>query len=394
MKSSHAFLLVVALIMCSCADDTITIAPSNSVQNPSNEKMQLNLKVYVETSAGMDGYLCDGSDLRTVIYDYIDKLSHECDSTKFYHANDKIVPFKGNIEAFKSKGLTPNGFKSAGSGRNYSDIAAIIGRIVNEMNENTVSIFVSDCILDIKGADAKKNLEIKKSEVEKAILRGIDKCDFAVEVLKMSGLFNGTYYPPSGKPQKLSGDSERPYYIWIFGDRKALAQLHKEQPINKLNQHKLQHIITFTKHANAPFEVKNKNGQDKIRAINGSYSAFINADFSSLLQDDETILNPENYLSKRREMKIKSIKKKENDPRWTHVIEIEFPANAKLMENDLAFCRPELPEWIEESNDPNGNDAQANIDKTFGIKYLIGGVAEAYEKEKEFTNFNMKIKNK
>ena len=98
MKSSRAFLLVVALIMCSCADDTITIAPSNSAQNPRNEKMQLNLKVYVETSAGMDGYLCDGSDLRTVIYDYIDKLSHECDSTKFYHANDKIVPFKGNIE--------------------------------------------------------------------------------------------------------------------------------------------------------------------------------------------------------------------------------------------------------------------------------------------------------
>lgn len=392
MKNTATIIqLATTILLCGCGHDKITIENEHP-QICNNKTAPINLKIYVETSGGMDGFLCDGSNLRTVIYDYFGDVSRMCVSTKFYYVNERIVPFDGDIEKFKAYGLSPKAFKTAGSGRKYSDIAGIIGQITNELDSNTVSVFVSDCILDIKGSDAKKALEIKKSEVKKAIQLMNEKGDFAVEILKMNGLFEGMYYPPNGGQQKMSSGDERPYYIWIFGDRMALAYLHKTLPVSRLKQHKLQNKITFTKHADMPFEVTNTNGQKIIRAINGSYSAIIKADLSSTLQDDSVLMDIHSYKSTRPEMKIKRISKTENNSQYTHLIEIELSKNAKMLNNNMKLHRPELPNWIEESNDPIGDNAKSR--KTFGIKYLIGGVAEAFENENELSNFKMKINNK
>ena len=65
-----------------------------------------------------------------------------------------------------------------------------------------------------------------------------------------------------------------------------------------------------------------------------------------------------------------------------------------LHDESLNFNYPGLPAWVEASNDDSGKDIKKNIDKTTGLKYLINGVAQAYESYKQCGNITFNYKNK
>lgn len=41
----------------------------------------------------MDGYMCDGSQLKDAVYDYISDLNRNTSSTELYYINSKIIPY-------------------------------------------------------------------------------------------------------------------------------------------------------------------------------------------------------------------------------------------------------------------------------------------------------------
>ena len=45
-------------------------------QNYPIKKVSPKLKVYIENSGSMDGYMCEGSELKDAVYDYISSLSN------------------------------------------------------------------------------------------------------------------------------------------------------------------------------------------------------------------------------------------------------------------------------------------------------------------------------
>ena len=146
----------------------------------------------------MDGYMCDGSQLKDVVYDYISDLNRVSSKTELYYINSKLIPYNGNLTNY-IKALNPAAFKKAGGNMSNTDLGDLIANVLNEVNDTTVCIFVSDCILDLPAKNAQKfltNCEIRiKDEVVNAQKR---VPDLGVEILKLSSDFNGKYFYPNG----------------------------------------------------------------------------------------------------------------------------------------------------------------------------------------------------
>ena len=86
--------LVVLLLLFNCSGDKIIVS-SESKPNPISDVKPV-LKVYIENSGSMDGYMCDGSQLKDALFDYVSDLNASVDTTKLYYINNqtnKVVIF-------------------------------------------------------------------------------------------------------------------------------------------------------------------------------------------------------------------------------------------------------------------------------------------------------------
>ncbi|WP_217961543.1 hypothetical protein [Muribaculum intestinale] len=169
-KTINILLFCIAVIfiaaVAGCGSDKIEVS-STSVEStiPSQNPC---LKVFIENSGSMDGYMCDGSQLKDVVYDYISDVNRVSAKTDLYYINSVLIPYKGNLTNY-IKALNPAAFKNAGGNLSNTDLGDLIAKVLNEVNDTTVCVFVSDCILDLPAKDAQKfltNCEIRiKDEV-------------------------------------------------------------------------------------------------------------------------------------------------------------------------------------------------------------------------------------
>jgi hypothetical protein len=111
-------------------------------------------------------------------------------------------------------------------------------------------------------------------------------------------------------------------------------------------------------------------------------------DLSKIPVDSSFLLTTKNYVVPNG-FKIKSVEKidrnklSERDFKTveettaTHVITVS--TTNKFTIQDLKLELPnKLPSWVEKSNSTNDTDVKSQLDKTFGLSYLVQGVSEAY----------------
>lgn len=353
------------------------------------------LKVFIENSGSMDGYMCDGSQLKDAVYDYVSDINRVSTKTELYYINSKLIPYNRNLTNY-IKALNPAAFKNAGGNRSNTDLGDLIANVLNEVNDTTVCIFVSDCILDLPAKDAQKfliNCEIRiKDEVINTQKR---VPDLGVEILKLSSDFNGKYFYPNGTVEILK-DVKRPYYIWIFGNKNYLSKLNAAVPFSQLTKYDLKGIVAFASQSNVPFEIFNNALTSKIVVpAHGDYHITIQADFRATLQPDGVVQDKGNYTFNNSTIVVDGIYPI-SDPKskYSHFIKFTIPKGTNVAQDCLSFNTPKMPSWVSESNDDTGTNIHDNLSKTIGIKYLIQGVADAYKNETVCTTFNFNVKRK
>ncbi len=136
--------------------------------------------------SGMDGYMCDGSQLKDVVYDYVSDINRVSSNTELYYINSAKIPYKGNLTNY-IKSLNPVTFKNAGGNRTNTDLGHIIANVLNEVEDTTICIFVSDCILDLPAKDAKKFLTHCEIRIKNEVINTQKRVpDLGIEVLKLS----------------------------------------------------------------------------------------------------------------------------------------------------------------------------------------------------------------
>ncbi len=390
----------IAAGICSVIAIALTLGSCSEKKQISGESMNTpailtrNLNVYIENSGSMDGYMCNGSELKDAVYSYLSDLDAHTENTHLFYINSKIIPYKNNLSSYV-KDLNPMSFKNAGGNRANTNIANMLDSIVSNMSDTIVSIYVSDCILDLPDGNAQDFFNRQQIAIKDIINRGRKRMpDLSVEVFKMSSKFEGMYYYPKQgvKHQKLE-EVKRPYYIWVFGNKDVIADINKKVSILDLKKYGFENIISFTNNSAVSYLFSANGNGSVVLPNNRKYNFKVLADFSNTLLSDETLSNAGNYSFSNQNISISQIGKiQAHDSKYSHYILFSVPEDASIIGGEIYLNSPLIPSWVEDSNDDTGINIDDNMNKTTGIKYLINGVAEAYKKETILTSMKFNIK--
>lgn len=380
-------IIIVLLYTCIGGHKVILSWKSNPVIDISKDSIEL--KVYVENSGSMDAYMCAGSNLKDAVFDYVSDLKRITTSCSLYYINSKIIPYNGDLRSY-IKDLTPSSFARAGGNRSNTDLMQIFDSILKEQDANTVSVFVSDCILDIpeNALDYLGNCQVSiKNTFNEAISANPR---LGVEIIKLESKFDGYWY--CGHNRELLKDVKRPYYIWIIGDQRYLAEFNKKVPVEDIIGG-IKEYCAYATPQPIPFEI-----EKKIYVLNhtGKINVNIFMNLNGSLQKKGLIENTSQFKSANpMQITILSVEEVTNpESKYSHVVELEIANPATIRSESISFSYPQLETWVSNSNDLTGDNVMDNLDKTTGLMSLVKGVAEAYKNTTNYGSVSFDLENK
>lgn len=364
-----------SLLLASCGgngDGKVSLSWKEKIPVVQNK---FNVKFYVENSGSMNGYLCDGSAFKNVIHYYANELEDIADTTSFFFLNSQIIPFNDDIDNYTLK-MTPQTFNNFGGVTTSSSLDKMLGLVLDNMSNSTVSVFVSDCILAVPYGQAEKYFSIAKDNVKKVFVKALrNRKDLGVEIFCLNSRFDGKYYQYGKEPQQI--DCQRPYYMWVIGNQKILGEINHKIDTEGMEGYVQQ--VGFSNCSSIPFTIVNEHGvvgnkTSIISRTKGKKAKFLlRADLSSTLQGNSYLRNVANYEKKSPLVSIDEVRKiDDSDYPYEMVLSIFDKAQ---LDECIKVRTMEVPQWVIEQNDMTGQ----NLKKTAGIKYIIGGVADAYK---------------
>lgn len=369
------------------------------IQNFPTKKPSPILKVYIENSGSMDGYMCEGSELKDAVYDYISSLNSYASSTNLFYINSQVVPFHEEIQTF-IRDLNPTSFRTVSGNRTNSDLADMLQKVIAGTDKNTVSVFVSDCILDVPQGDARDYFVNRQIDLKNAFLKKVvhDK-NFGVEIIQLESRFSGKYYGTDGVTPL--NNVKRPYYMWVVGDKNILAYLNRHISLSKI-KHGYLNMASFTTPSEISYDCfnrymkdgkkfnQNKKQMELKSDRSGDFVFVIKADLYPTLVDDKTLTNTENFKVSNNFVKVDHVEKIE-DELYSHLITVSISDRAKASGVVIDLTPEQLPSWVKKSNDDTGSNIKTKLSKTSGIQYIIGGVSDAYNEYKSRTKIKFTI---
>ncbi|MBR3479163.1 MAG: hypothetical protein IKH32_00465 [Prevotella sp.] len=354
------------------------------------------LKIYIESSGSMDGYLCSGSELKDAVYSYVSTLDSYSDTLELNYINSQIIPYDGSLQTFVRE-LNVAAFKRIGGNKANSDLGNMFEQILKAHNPLDVSIFVSDCILDVPQGDAKDYLVNRQIDIHKAFVKKLDALpNLGVEIFRLESAFDGYYYSFKGS-KRLSG-VKRPYYMWVIGDKHLLAYLNTRVPFTEI-KHGYKDYFAYSTYEEVPFSVTNQFGvsQNPLvlkTSINNHYVVKIQANLSTMLQNEAMACNADCYHTQSPKINIVKVERNQNlKDHNTHVLTLSIDGNIASCSESIRFVLPAIPRWLDSANDESGDYIDKNLDKTTGIKNIISGVSDAYRDHLELAGMRFVINN-
>lgn len=361
----------------------------NAVLPPEEINDSIELKVYVENSGSMDAYMCAGSNLKDAVFDYVSDLKRLTTSCSLYYINSKIIPYNGKLNSY-IKDLTPQSFARAGGNRGNTDLRDIIEKIIRANGKQTVSVFVSDCILDIpeNAIDFFGNCQVSiKNTFNEALSANPD---LGVEIIKLDSKFDGYWY--CGHNRELLRDAKRPYYIWIIGSQKYLAEFNKKVPVENIIGG-IKEYSAYAAPQKIPFDM---NRSTYVTNHSGKINVEILVNLRGSLQSSDLYKNTAQYKSANpSQVTVISVCEiTDASSPYSHVITLEIDNPETLKLETLTFSYPYLATWVSNSDDTTGTNVKENLDRTTGLMALIKGIAEAYKNSTTYGSVSFELKNK
>jgi hypothetical protein len=358
------------------------------------------VNVYIENSGSMDGYIRGGTEFKDAVFGYLSdiKVSDIVDTINLCYVNEiitkqvSVVDANSDILMSFAQKLNPSNFKNGGGNFSTSDISDVIKSVLSKTTDKSVTILVTDGIFSPGKQRADNYFSIQQSGIKVSMAQHLKKyLTTAVIVYQLQSKFNGTYF--NNVDAKIPINENRPFYIWVIGDVEQLCNIRKNIEDDKLKERSAGQILNiFTamngnqairfavKPGSGKFESSRKNPKTDIKNLKkdsraGKVKFAVNVDFSQLLLDESYLTNPANYEnSSKYALEIKPSTTKG----YTHTL---FFTSDKVTKETVSIkLKANLPKWIETSNDDSGVSAVKN--KTYGIKYQLGGVYDAFT----FTN--------
>lgn len=386
-----------------------------------SDSIKININVFIENSASMDGYVNGETEFENYIYSMLGEFKSNkfCDTLNLNYINNKIINIakdanNESIENFITT-LESAKFKRKGGDRSVSDLKSVIKNILNQVDDKNVSILISDFIFSSNGNGSDVTLLKRQGiGITNDFADKLNKTDLGVIILHLESNFNGIYYDKNNVQIKIN--QKRPFYIWIVGALKNITNVVNQNLIN-LNNEDYKNVfvlqsINKTTIPNYKIIKNNKNGNFKLKENakgpitdaevstkgkdKGKFGFELAVDLGKNIQSKGFYLNNSIYGINGNYNLIARINSDTSSPQlkdFTHVLQIQ---TTKLQNESLVVnILQEIPNWI--SNISTNDDTKINLidkNKTYGFKYLVSGVFNAFDaksKSKIINSIKIKI---
>jgi hypothetical protein len=409
------FLIISFLVYCSCGDGNNNKKANKDLSPCSHEKVNADttskptINVYIENSGSMDGYVKGVTEFEQAVYNYLTdiKISHITDSLNLFYINSDIIPQGSDISDFIAK-LEPTTFRNKGGIRKVTDISNILKTIYKETDANQIAILVTDGIFSPgKGINANDYLLNQQIGIKTNMADYLTKYpNSAVVIYQLSSQFDGYYFNREDSKSQIR--EQRPYYIWIIGNSAHVSELTRKVPKTKFKGSGVQNVFSIirgprptdyaVKLGSGNFDLDEGNPKKAIINLekesspgcsrSGLVKFTINANLANFLLDDNYLENPTNYEINNKDFTIKIAKACKNNFNYTHQLNLTSPSVHK---GEVSiYLKTKIPQWVEYINDSIGILPLKG--KTYGIKYQIHGIYEAFTiKSNNYTEIKINI---
>lgn len=384
---------------------------------PSSETPVVN--VYMENSGSMFGYVDvrQKSMFQQSVYKYLVDIQTTGISSDFHlnFINERIIGRGTDIDKFVDN-ITVSDFKDAPGDNTTTDLAVMIKTVLENTSNDTVSIFISDCIF----SPGKKNtpqayLDDQRTKLLNSFSAYLDKNPYTmVMIYQFSSPFKGKYYDYQNKGRQYEGN--RPFYFIVIGNTYHLLKMKDKISFDKFQGGVNNYWAIF----NFPFEeieplkynllLSPKKGSFDRKGAkqmakpkndnNGEFLFTIAADMSiyQLLLEKEYIMNVDNYA--------RQINKQDAKEFFMKIVEDQIATSPMTLDYQISTSQPmmtgdfslvlqrNIPQWaVDMSDDDDRNFNQGNEMKTYGLRYIFDGIEQAYETKvgKVYTSFDIKV---
>lgn len=393
------------------------------------ENKTYSAHVLIENSASMDGYVNGATDFEASIFNLVSGLKTIKNISLvdygFVDSSIRDMHRLENINQIKelTDNLEPDFVKNQSENRSFSDIAQIINLSAQKQRsdkDDDVVILLSDFIFSPPNKNnASDYLSTQGAYVQGIISSKISERngDFAIWIVKLSSKFNGTYFDKNNTPHTIN--TNRPYYIWFFGNKQQIRQLsssldlkalpnYQEDSVFIYNNEPEQYnfsVLTTTLMGDNPTAYFNTENALKDNIINKAkvvkdkdsgdnkfiFEVAIDLNDAFKTNRPEYYLNVDNYTTNNEQFKVTNVRSaqpsdKKKIQSATHVLTIELvnlgTGNQKVPKTNLQVnINQNLPKWVKQSSIDDDRDVNSdpNIkDKTFGLYELINPVFQAF----------------
>jgi hypothetical protein len=384
----------------------------NDINIPVNNNLasKFNVNVFIENSASMDGYVVGKTDFENAIYNLLVDFkinSNYCDSLNLNYINKKVFPNSINakpeeISNFIEK-LEPSNFQKRGGDRTSTDISDVFKTILDQTNDKSVSVLISDFVFSPgKNYDAVNYLNHQSSTIKLQFATKLKTINLSSIVIQLESEFNGTYFDKFDHPhQQLN--AIRPYYIWLIGKKENIELIYKSKILDNLQGSLNKFVFELPNENKSPsfqilhekkvgdFSVNNSGVKEisNISLIKDDKTKFgfsIAVDFSNSIQDEKYYTDKSNFIISNSNYNLNCdiiSSSKKNDPTlnsYSHIINLK--AASVISEILKIKVLGKIPSWVVKSSSLDDTRIELNQDneksKTFGLEYLIDGIKKAY----------------
>lgn len=377
------------IVLSSCDRTKIEWELSDPVDLPA-----ANVNLYIENSGSMEGYMRDGSSFKDAVFGYITEINKYVGKTRFYFVNSRIL--ENNIPLDRlNETLSVGQFRQLGGDRTHTNLSNILKMILSRTNDSTVSVFVSDCILDLPQGPARDYFISNQISTQAIVSDKLKSCkSLSFVVYRMMSHFDGYYYNSDGA-QKISVN--RPFYIMLVGPWQLVSGITRNVSIARIPGARLTTSVAFAPTHEPIRTFTNVQGNENKRGNctllpdrnSNTYRIKLLSDMSSLFMDNKALMDKSTYKIEDRNVKLEYIEKIDNpNSPYTHVLTLSVPQQIKPSSISIDVRRTPIPIWIKQANDNTGHFIGRT---TTGIKYLLDGIGAAYEGE-DIAEFNFVIK--
>ena len=396
MNKTLINLLAIVLLMSACSNERKrgnTLATNVSTYpNPaivSHAKPIVN--IYVENSVSMFGYISTGNDFDRSISSLLTniRVSDYADSINLFYINSKTFKQNVDIPTF-IKGINIHNAQTWPGNLGRTDLCALIDTVTSNVKDNTISIFVSDCIFSPgRGVYASRYIGAEKDCITLTINQKLRSHNLAFVVYRLLSEFRGEYFDCQDNVTRIN--NQRPYFIWIIGKREHIAAFKQKIPTNRIEGQLQNSYTIFKSDSNVSYAVQlnpkigsfnriNPTTINRTRRDNnsGKFMFSVGVDFSSLLVDETYLTNPKNFKLSNPNYSIEIIKRRMGN--HTHLVRVTTTANIISPTRLMIQLKNNIPDWIDEFSDETCTNINSNgmMQKTFGLKQIVHGIYAAY----------------